>query len=409
MAKPVVLDTDGGELEEIGRRLHDDGLDPTVDDELKLRHVWRLYQRSEVSLKSALADIQDLKLQQAEEMKEVENYVEHIRSLSEEREALTSEFEAENEILRNELEQRKVECDAIAEVREMLQQEGLQQVAESGLSEQVAYLLVERARLMDELETAAEKRPPQLVNSSADVDQLRQLLERERADHEEELKQQRENMMRVKESLTKVHDHELHELSRSKDELEEELGLARSQLFKSQEFKMDQDSLDAAKLTAELETAREDLQEDLDQLQARFHRVEQERDALQKEVSRLQLEQREDRSKLDRQVSSLDESTQNLRQQLDKSKRELSDSQASCRTLEDEKRALEMRLEFAKKDLEAVKERERQAVTQKESLASSGEGAQRRLNIQISEMQSENIFIFKEWFRRNKGNKRQQN
>eukprot|EP00058_Branchiostoma_floridae_P006127 XP_002591615.1 hypothetical protein BRAFLDRAFT_80711 [Branchiostoma floridae] len=204
MAKPVVLDTDSGELEEIGRRLHDDGLDPKVDDELKLRHVWRLYQRSEVSLKSALGDIQDLKLQQAEEMKEVENYVEHIRSLSEEREALTSEFEAENEILRNELEQRKLECDAIAEVREMLQQEGLQQVAESGLSEQVAYLLVERARLMDELETAAEKRPLHPANSSADVDQLRQLLERERADHEEELKQQRENMMRVKESLTKV-------------------------------------------------------------------------------------------------------------------------------------------------------------------------------------------------------------
>ena len=33
-------------------------------------------------------------------MREVENYVEHIRSLSDEREALTLEFEAENEQLK---------------------------------------------------------------------------------------------------------------------------------------------------------------------------------------------------------------------------------------------------------------------------------------------------------------------
>ena len=36
-------------------------------------------------------------------MKEVENYVEHIRSLSDEREALTVEFETENELLKQQI------------------------------------------------------------------------------------------------------------------------------------------------------------------------------------------------------------------------------------------------------------------------------------------------------------------
>lgn len=47
--------------------------------------------------------------QQGEEMKEVESYVEHIRSLSEEREALTLEFEQENEQLKTQIDQLKQE------------------------------------------------------------------------------------------------------------------------------------------------------------------------------------------------------------------------------------------------------------------------------------------------------------
>ena len=50
-----------------------------------------------------MENTEKLKQQQEEEMKEVENYVEHIRSLSDEREALTVEFEHENEILKAEI------------------------------------------------------------------------------------------------------------------------------------------------------------------------------------------------------------------------------------------------------------------------------------------------------------------
>ena len=42
-------------------------------------------------------------------MQEVENYVEHIRSLSVEREALTVELEAENETLKQQIEKLQSE------------------------------------------------------------------------------------------------------------------------------------------------------------------------------------------------------------------------------------------------------------------------------------------------------------
>ena len=54
-------------------------------------------------MEASLVQIEQLRQQQAEEMKEVENYVEHIRSLSDEREALTVEFETENELLKQQI------------------------------------------------------------------------------------------------------------------------------------------------------------------------------------------------------------------------------------------------------------------------------------------------------------------
>ena len=44
-------------------------------------------------------------------MKEVEQYVEHIRYLSDEREALTLEFETENEQLKGQVESLKAEVN----------------------------------------------------------------------------------------------------------------------------------------------------------------------------------------------------------------------------------------------------------------------------------------------------------
>ena len=39
-----------GELKDIKRRLQEDGIDPEASDEQKLRHLWQLYLKTEVSV-----------------------------------------------------------------------------------------------------------------------------------------------------------------------------------------------------------------------------------------------------------------------------------------------------------------------------------------------------------------------
>ena len=65
----------------------------------------------QADLNASLTSIDQLRTQQTTEMKEVEQYVEHIRYLSDEREALTLEFETENEQLKGQVESLKAEVD----------------------------------------------------------------------------------------------------------------------------------------------------------------------------------------------------------------------------------------------------------------------------------------------------------
>ena len=55
----------------------------------------------------------------------------------------------------------------LKEVEEMLEQEGLSEIAHSNASEQIAYLLVERTTLLEKLEMADQK-----LNSHSYVDRL---------------------------------------------------------------------------------------------------------------------------------------------------------------------------------------------------------------------------------------------
>ena len=63
----------------------------------------------QVDLQSAIEKEEKLKVSQAEEMQEVENYVEHIRHLSDEREALIQELETENDQLKQDIERYRQE------------------------------------------------------------------------------------------------------------------------------------------------------------------------------------------------------------------------------------------------------------------------------------------------------------
>ncbi|XP_055044113.2 uncharacterized protein ccdc30 isoform X3 [Misgurnus anguillicaudatus] len=192
------------EQEEITLRLHRDGMSPEAPAEERERHLWRLLQRSEDSLTTATEDLQTLRTQQASEMREVENYVEHIRNMLEERESLTAEYERDNEQLRAELAQMKHLHDSqCKEVVEMLEQEGLSEISQSSASEQVAYLLVERVTLLERLEATERKLDTQTLTGNLREVHLQEELDHIRHTMEEELRQQREYVHRTKENENK--------------------------------------------------------------------------------------------------------------------------------------------------------------------------------------------------------------
>ena len=113
---------------EIDKRLRKDGFKTDIEVEHKLRYLWRQLLRSETSLASSLESVEKLRKQHAQEMAEVETYVDHIRQLSNEREALTLELEVENEKLKSDLEDMKQDQDAqmlsLAEIDSLLKNSG---------------------------------------------------------------------------------------------------------------------------------------------------------------------------------------------------------------------------------------------------------------------------------------------
>ncbi|XP_049921851.1 coiled-coil domain-containing protein 30 isoform X2 [Epinephelus moara] len=189
------------ELDQISMRLQEDGLPPGASLEERQRHLWRQLLAKEATLQSATQELQTLRTQQASEMKEVESYVAHIRGLLEERECLTSEYERDNEHLRQELHQiRQQQESQSKELAEMLAQEELGEIGLSSPSEQVAYLLVERATLLERLE-AAERR----LESQSLTGNFGEVHHQEHICHTvgEELRQQREDTQKAIDNMTK--------------------------------------------------------------------------------------------------------------------------------------------------------------------------------------------------------------
>ncbi|XP_078110833.1 uncharacterized protein ccdc30 isoform X2 [Sander vitreus] len=189
------------ELDQISMRLQEDGLPPGASVEERQRHLWQQLLAREANLQSSTQELQTLRTQQASEMKEVENYVAHIRGLLEERELLTSDYERDNEHLRQELHHiRQQQESQSKELAEMLAHEDLGEMGLSSPSEQVAYLLVERATLLERLE-AAERR----LESQSLASNLREVQHKEHIRYTvgEELRQQTEDMQKNIDNVTK--------------------------------------------------------------------------------------------------------------------------------------------------------------------------------------------------------------
>ena len=108
------------------------------------------------------------------------------------------------------------------ETAEMLIQQGLEEIANVSTSEQIAFLLVERARLLDELEAEQNRTMTPSVDGRASED-LQKTLEKERTEFEEEITQHRESLKKVKEQLKRQHEEEINALMEENNKLEDDL------------------------------------------------------------------------------------------------------------------------------------------------------------------------------------------
>ncbi|XP_043852013.1 coiled-coil domain-containing protein 30 [Dromiciops gliroides] len=222
MEKPTLENV---RLEDILHFLEREGMDSLATAEDQLCHVWRLFQHSEDRLRIASRDLEELRVKHTEEMKEVENYVNHVRQLTEEREALTHDFEKESERLQLECKELQLQQEIeLKEIEEMLDQEGLSEIAQSSPSEQIAYLLVERTTLLEKLELAEPKLNSynsvgcmnlQEVHLKDGFEQIQTL--------EDELQKQQESLHWQKETLNKPPNEELEKEKRVQGNFEKKM------------------------------------------------------------------------------------------------------------------------------------------------------------------------------------------
>nr|XP_046254146.1 coiled-coil domain-containing protein 30 isoform X2 [Scatophagus argus] len=260
------------ELDQISRRLQEDGLPPGASVEDRQRHLWQQLLNSEAKLRSASEELGTLRTQQANEMEEVESYVAHIRGLLEERECLTADYERDNEHLRQELHQiRQQQESQSKELAEMLAQEDLGEMGLSSPSEQVAYLLVERATLLERLE-AAERR----LESQSLTDSLREV--QHQCSSQSPLKKLfgLRRSGQSKHNITPAHSEEISRERNERQRLERDLEEASRRLAMAHQ--------DIRRLTNELDAAKNN---NLDISGSELQGTVQEVENLRKEVDKL--------------------------------------------------------------------------------------------------------------------------
>ncbi|XP_026788263.3 trichohyalin isoform X2 [Pangasianodon hypophthalmus] len=139
---------------EMETRLQQEGLCSEVSsDSERLDRLWRLFVKKENSVRMLTRELEELRAKHAAEIDMVQLYIQNIRSLSKTRDSMALELERENETLHSNLTELNLQQEAQkSEIAEMLVQEGLAEIMTSSLSEQVAYLLADRAALMEKIQ-----------------------------------------------------------------------------------------------------------------------------------------------------------------------------------------------------------------------------------------------------------------
>ncbi|XP_023810633.1 coiled-coil domain-containing protein 30-like isoform X2 [Oryzias latipes] len=141
------------ELQQISMWFSEEGLSPDASSEAQLCFLWRSFQRTTSHLSAVSKDLEAHRSQHSAELAEVRKSLEQIRIFTEQKKELAQEIQDENDELREQLQLFMSHQDAqMSEVAKMLYNEGLTELIPSSPSEQLAYLLVERASLLGKSE-----------------------------------------------------------------------------------------------------------------------------------------------------------------------------------------------------------------------------------------------------------------
>ncbi|XP_069391708.1 coiled-coil domain-containing protein 30 isoform X2 [Paralichthys olivaceus] len=144
------MDSSEEELEQITTWLTEEGCAPGSPKEAQLCFLWRGLQSTRACLSRVTREQDMQRSQHLAEMAEVRKSLEQIRIFTEQKDVLAQQIQDENDQLKEQLQQLISLQDAqISEVAKMLYQQGLTELIHSSPSEQVAYLLVERASLQE--------------------------------------------------------------------------------------------------------------------------------------------------------------------------------------------------------------------------------------------------------------------
>lgn len=171
-------------IEDIDKTLVGKGLSSTCSDKEKLCHLWNFYQQAESNMTAALGNIDILKKQFNEDRTEYEGYVDHIKLLSQGREELILEYEAENKELRQDIEDLAQQLASFRnpETEQALIDAGFSDIVGNKPREQIACLLIEIARLSDDLDAAKEQCFIQTPDGKYTAEQLYNMLQEDRQD-----------------------------------------------------------------------------------------------------------------------------------------------------------------------------------------------------------------------------------
>ncbi|XP_070642826.1 coiled-coil domain-containing protein 30 isoform X2 [Bos indicus] len=150
---------------------------------------------------TASRDLEELAMKHMEEIKDEENYANHVCDLPEEKEAFSHSYEKENKQPRHEFKELQLKPEMQTKEVEMYQ-EGLSTVALSSPCEQITHLIMERSILLRKLELGNPKPEPQRCLShnlkkdfpQEKLEQTHQPLQKEHQRHQEPVHQSKKSL-----------------------------------------------------------------------------------------------------------------------------------------------------------------------------------------------------------------------